>query len=154
MTSFVYALCQILNPWINQNNSYKNEEHMMATNTITNKFENHMLSIKAEHQKRIRPNFHHPTYNERHEKIIEMIDWTLERYRIIIQKNKIQQQQNEQDLGIINRIREELDEKRKIARNNITQSELRDEVAMYRLEETTIEDVLGEIGEFVNSGKL
>jgi len=22
----------------------------------------------------------HPTYNERHEKIIEMIDWTLEKY--------------------------------------------------------------------------
>ena len=79
-----------------------------------------------------------------------MIDWTLNRYSIVIQRNNIQQQ-HEQDLVIINRIREELDEKRKITRNNITQSELRDEVAMYRLEETTIEDVLGEIGEFVNS---
>jgi hypothetical protein len=85
---------------------------------------------------------------------MEMLDWTLDRYGIIIQKNKIQQQQNEQDLVIINRIREELEEKKKIARNNLTQSELRDEVAMYRLEETTIEDVLGEIDEFVNSGKL
>ena len=37
----------------------KNEEHMVATKTITNKFENHLLS-KAEHQKRIRPNLHHP----------------------------------------------------------------------------------------------
>ena len=54
---------------------------MVATNTITTKFENHLLSIKVEHQKQmIRPNLH-PTYNERHEKIIELIDWTLEKYR-------------------------------------------------------------------------
>ncbi len=45
-------------PWINQ--SSKNEELM--TTTTTNKFENHLLSIKAEHQKRIRPNLY-PTYN-------------------------------------------------------------------------------------------
>ena len=50
-----------LDPWINQN-----EEHKIATKTITNKFENHLLSIKDEHQKRIRPNLH-PTYNERHQ---------------------------------------------------------------------------------------
>jgi hypothetical protein len=40
---------------------------MMVTNT-RNKFENHLLSIKAEQQKRIRPNLH-PTYNQRHQKI-------------------------------------------------------------------------------------
>ena len=34
----MYALGQILTPWITQNNSNKNEEHMMATNTI-NKFD-------------------------------------------------------------------------------------------------------------------
>jgi hypothetical protein len=81
-----------------------------------------------------------------------MIDWTLNRYSIVIQRNHIQQQ-HEQDLVIINRIREELNEKRKIARNNNNniQSELRDEVATYRLEKTTIDDVLGEISEFVNS---
>ena len=39
---------------------------MVARNTITNKFENHLLSIKAEHQKRIRPTLH-PTYNQHHE---------------------------------------------------------------------------------------
>jgi hypothetical protein len=61
-----------LDPWINQNNSNKNEKYM-DTKTITNKFENHLLSIKAEHQKRIGPK-HHPTYNERHQKIIEIID--------------------------------------------------------------------------------
>ena len=48
----------------------------MTTNTITNTFENHLLFIKAEHQKKIRPNLH-PSYNERHEKIIEWIDWNL-----------------------------------------------------------------------------
>jgi hypothetical protein len=58
-----------LDPWINQN-----EEHI-DTKTITNKFENHLLSIKAERQKMIHPNSH-PTYNERHQKIIELIDWT------------------------------------------------------------------------------
>ena len=57
-----------------------NEKHIVATKTITNKFENHLLSIKDEHQKRIRPNLH-PTFNERHEKIIELIDWTWEKYK-------------------------------------------------------------------------
>jgi hypothetical protein len=72
----------------------------------------------------------------------------LERYRIAIKRNKIQQQ-HEKDLVIINRIREELDEKRKIAIYKNKQSELRDEVTMYRLEETTIDYVLFEIREFV-----
>jgi hypothetical protein len=48
----------------------------MTTNTINN-FANHLLSIRDERQKMIRPNCH-PTYNERHQKIIEMIDWTFE----------------------------------------------------------------------------
>ena len=47
-------------------NSIKNEEHMVARNTITNKFENHLLFIKDKHQKRIRPDLH-PTYNQHHE---------------------------------------------------------------------------------------
>ena len=63
-----------LDPWINQQNS--NNE----VNT-TSKFENHLLSIKDERQKMIRPNCH-PTDNEPHQKIIEMIDWTLEKYKI------------------------------------------------------------------------
>ena len=50
----------------------KNEEHMVATNTI-NIFENNLLSIKTERQNMIHPNSH-PIYNERHQKIIEMID--------------------------------------------------------------------------------
>jgi hypothetical protein len=139
-----------LDPWIKQ---YESEPPTVTEEDVRNsKFENYLLSYRDECQKTIERNSHqHPTFLERYQKIIEMINWTLERYRIVIQRNKNQQQQYEEDLVIINRIREELDEKRKIARNNITQSELRDEVAMYRLEETTIEDVLGEIGEFVNS---
>jgi hypothetical protein len=48
----------------------------MTPKTITNKFENHLLFIiKDQHQKMISSNSH-PTYNERHEKIIERIDST------------------------------------------------------------------------------
>jgi hypothetical protein len=72
-----------LDPWINQN-----QEHMVATN----KFENHLLSIKTERQKMIHPNSH-PTYNERHEKIIEMIDLVLEKYKAYMKKT---QQEDEQ----------------------------------------------------------
>ena len=62
-----------LDPWVNQkNNNYED----ITTNTINN-FENHLLSIRDERQEMIRPNCH-PTYNERHQKIIEMIDWTFE----------------------------------------------------------------------------
>ena len=63
---YLFCVCIMpnLDPWINQN-----EEHMVATKTI-NKFENHLIPIKTEHQERIRPNLH-PTYNERHQKIIE-----------------------------------------------------------------------------------
>jgi hypothetical protein len=56
-----------LDPWINPNES-------------TNKFENQLLSIRDERQKMIRPNCH-PTYNEHHQKIIELIDGTLEKYK-------------------------------------------------------------------------
>jgi hypothetical protein len=87
-----------------------------------------------------------------------MIDHTLEKYKEAVNnENNIQQQQNEYEeeekelLIIINNIFKELDKKRKIAINKNKQSELRDEVAMYRLEETTIDYVLSEIREFVYS---
>ena len=63
-----------LDPWINQS-----EEHMVATN----KFENHLLSIKAERQNMIHPKSH-LTYNERQQNIIDMIEWTLEKYKAAI----------------------------------------------------------------------
>ena len=30
----------------------------------------------------------HPTYNERHQKIIEMIDWALEKYTVAVNSQK------------------------------------------------------------------
>jgi len=53
----------------------------------------------------------HPTYNERHQKIIEMIDWTLEKYKANMEKT---QQQNDEQI-IIDNIIKELDKKRDIA---------------------------------------
>ena len=58
-----------------------------------------MLSIRAERQEMIHPKSH-PTYNERHQKIIEMIDWTLEKYKSAnIKENN---QQNEEAIIIDN----------------------------------------------------
>ena len=64
------------------NNDYED----IATKTI-NKFENHLLSIKTERQKMIHPNSH-PTCNERQQKIIEMIDWTLDKYKTAVNTYK------------------------------------------------------------------
>ena len=110
-----------LNLGINPN-SNKNEDYI-TTKTI-NKFENHLLSIKDEHQKRIRPNLH-PTYNERHEKIIEMIDWTLEKYNAAVINIKKKNQQDEEQ-EIIDNIIEELDKKKDIARNKMKKALLKD----------------------------
>jgi hypothetical protein len=110
-------------------NSIKNEEHMMATKTITNKFENHLLSIKAERQKTIHPNSH-PTNNERHEKIIQLIDWTLEKYKEAATTATNIQTKNQQndEVIIINNIIEELDKKRDTAINKKKKALLNDEV--------------------------
>ena len=62
-----------LDLWINQNSN--NED----TTTISN-FENSLLSIRDQYQK-IRLNSYHPISNERYEKIIEIIDHTLEKYK-------------------------------------------------------------------------
>ena len=95
----------------------------MATNTI-NEFENHLLSIKDEHQKRIRPNLH-PTYDERHQKIIEMIDWALDKYKTGVNT------QNMNEQVIINNIIEELDRKREVVINKKQKNLLKDEVLKY-----------------------
>jgi hypothetical protein len=47
-----------LDPWINQNNNGNKDEEHIGTKTITNKFENQLLSVKAERQKMIHPNSH------------------------------------------------------------------------------------------------
>jgi hypothetical protein len=55
-----------LDPWVNQQNSNNEVD-------TTIKFDNYLLSIRDERQNMIHPNSH-PTYNERHQKNIEMID--------------------------------------------------------------------------------
>jgi hypothetical protein len=152
-----------LDLWINQQNS--NED---TTTTISN-FENCLLSIRDQYQK-IRLNSDHPISNERYEKIIEMIDHTLEKYKeAVTNENNIQQQQHQQQqqqhqqqneyeeeekelLIIINDIFNELDKKRKIAINKNDKDLLRDQIESYRMEEITIDYILYIILEF--AGKL
>jgi hypothetical protein len=80
-----------LDPWVNQNED-------MTIKTI-NKFENHLLSIRDERHKMIHPNSH-STYNERQQKIIEMIDLVLEKYKTTANKIKMNQQNDEQKVII------------------------------------------------------
>ena len=140
-----------LDLWINQNSN--NED----TATISN-FENCILSIRDQYQK-IRLNSDHPISNERYEKIIEIIDHTLEKYKEAVNnENNIQQQQSEYEeeekelLIIINNISNELDKKRKTTINKNDKDLLRDQIESYRLEETTLDYILYIILDF--AGKL
>ena len=90
-----------LDPWMIQQSEEESPK--------PSKFENHLLCIRNERQKMIRTNCH-PTYNERHEKVIELIDWTLEKYKMNMEKNT--QQQNDKQV-IIDNILEELDKKKR-----------------------------------------
>jgi hypothetical protein len=130
-----------LDPWLNQ---YNNNYEDTATKTIS-KFENHLLSIKTEHQKMIHPNSH-PTYNERHEKIIEMIDLTMDKYKTAVNTQKMNQQ------VIIDNIIEELDRKRNITINKKQKTLLKNEVVEYGEEEDAIDYILFIIREV--TGKL
>jgi Fe-S cluster assembly iron-binding protein IscA len=89
----------------------------------------------------IRPNCH-PTYNERHQKIIELIDWTLENYR-----TRMKETHNEQ--VTINNIIKELVKKRDIAIHKKKKALFKDDVSMYRLEEDTIDYVLFIVRELI-----
>ena len=89
----------------------------------------------------------HPTYNEHHQKIIELIDWSLEKYKTNMEKT---QQQNEQ--VIIDNIIEKLDKKRDIAINKKKRAKLKDEVWKYGEEQDSIDYVLFIIREW--AGKL
>ena len=141
-----------LDLWINQNSN--NED----TTTISN-FENCLLSIRDQYQK-IRLNSYHLISNERYEKIIEIIDHTLEKYKEAVnnENNIQQQQQNEYEeeekelLIIINNIFNELDKKRKITINKNDKDLLRDQIESYRLEENTLDYILYIILDF--AGKL
>ena len=117
----------------------------LTTKTINN-FDNHLLSIKSE--AKIWFINSHPTYNERHEKIIELIDWTLEKYKDSLKKP--QQYEEEQEV-IIDNIIEELDKKREIAINKKNNALLKDEVSIYRLEENTLDYILFRIRELTGN---
>ena len=56
----------------------------------------------------IHPNSH-PTYNERHQKIIEIIDWTLDKNKIATNTQNVNEQ------VIIDKIIEEPDKKMEVA---------------------------------------
>ena len=142
---YIFCVCNMpnLDPWVNQNNKYED----MTPKTINN-FENHLLSTRTERQQMIHPNSH-PTYNERQQNIIDMIDWTLDKYKIATNSKNINEQ-NEQ--VIINNIIEELDKKRDIAINKMKKAILKDEVLKYGEEEDTIDYILFIIRE--GTGKL
>ena len=129
-----------LDPWMNQQSEEESPK--------PSKFETHLLYIRDERQEMIRPKSH-PTYNDHQQKIIELIDWTLEKYRTTYIKEN--NQQNEATI-IIDNIIEELDKKRNIAIHKMKKAMLKDEVSFYRLEETTLDYVLFTIWEL--TGRL
>ena len=88
----------------------------------------------------IHPNSH-PTYNERQQKIIEIIDWVLEKYKAGAHIKMTNQQTEEQEV-IIEEIIQELDKKRDIAINKKQKAVLKDEVLEYGEEEDTIDYIL------------
>jgi hypothetical protein len=94
-----------------------------------------LLSIRDERQKMIHPNSH-LTYNERQQKIIEMIDWTMDKYTAAVNTQKMNEQ------VIIDNIIDELDKKRDTAINKKKKALLKDEVWKYSEEEDTIDYVL------------
>jgi tRNA A37 N6-isopentenylltransferase MiaA len=122
-------------PEINEQNTL-NEESTSST-----KFEKDLLPIRDERQQMICPNCH-PTYNERHQKIIELINWTLEKYKAAATNIEKKNQQNDEETIIIDNIIEELDKKRDIAINKKKKALLMDEVSIYRLEETSLDYIL------------
>ncbi len=117
-----------LDPWLNQQSEEESPK--------PSKFENDLLSIRDERQRMIRPNCH-PTYNERHQKIIELIDWALLKYTDNIENAQLIEEQI-----IIDDIIKQLDKKRNIAIHKMKKAMLKDEVSMYRLQETTLDYVL------------
>ena len=129
-----------LDPSVNQNNNYED----MTTKTINN-LENHLLSIKTERQEMIH-HLSHPTYNKRQQKIIEMIDWVLEKYKIGTNIQKMNEQ------AIIDNIIEELDNKRNVTINKKKRAILKDETWNYSEEEDILDYILFIIRE--GTGKL
>jgi hypothetical protein len=122
----IFCVCNMpnLDHWVNQYNNFED-----TTTKTVSKFENHLLFIKTERQKMIHPNSHF-TYNERQQKIIELIDWNLVKYKTGTNIQKINEQ------AIIDNIIEELDNKRNVAINKKEEAILKDETWKYSEEDT------------------
>ena len=136
-----------LDPWLNQNENDQQQGRITNTAiTEENKLVNHLLSVRVQNRKQIKPNCH-TTYNEDHEKRIEIIDWVLKKYKDNLKKTNQQQQQNEEQV-IIDNIINELDRKRDIAINKKKKALLKDEMLKYRLEEDTLDYILFIIRDF------
>jgi hypothetical protein len=136
-----------LYPWLNQNENDQQQGRITNTAiTEENKLVNHLLSVRVQNRKQIKPNCH-TTYNEDHEKRIEIIDWVLKKYKDNLKKTNQQQQQNEEQV-IIDNIINELDRKRDIAINKKKKALLKDEMLKYRLEEDTLDYILFIIRDF------
>ena len=124
-----------LDPWLNRNEKDQQQKRISTATEEISKLESHLLSIRAQNQKEIKPNCH-PTYNADHEKRIELIDWTLKKYKDNLKNN----QQNEEQL--VDNIIDELDKKRDVAINKKKDADLKDEMLKYRLEEDALDYVL------------
>ena len=142
-----------LDPWINQSEKDQQQQQQQRINTPvtaataaeTSKLENHLLSVRDQNQKEIKPNCH-PTYNEDHEKRIEIIEWVL-KYKDGLSKKNNQQQNEEQ---VVDNIIDELDSKRDIAMSKKKDADLKDEMLRYRLEEDALDYVLFVIRDFTD----
>ena len=127
-----------LDPWLNQS-----EYDQRISTAESTKLEKHLLSIRTHNQKQIKPNCH-PTYNEDHEKRIEILDLVLKKYKDGISMDN--QQQNEEQ--VVDNIIDELDNNRNKAIKKKKDAELKDEMLKYRLEEDTLDYVLFVIRDF------
>jgi ubiquitin C-terminal hydrolase len=127
-----------LDSWLNQS-----EYDQRISTAESTKLEKHLLSIRTHNQKQIKPNCH-PTYNEDHEKRIEILDLVLKKYKDGISMDN--QQQNEEQ--VVDNIIDELDNNRNKAIKKKKDAELKDEMLKYRLEEDTLDYVLFVIRDF------
>ena len=94
----------------------------------------------------------HPTYNERQQKIIEMIDWVLEKYKAGANIKMTNPHNEEQEVIIIEEIIQELDKKRKIAIDKKQKTILKDEVLEYGEEEEEDDDTIDYILFLIHAG--
>ena len=71
-------------PWINQFDDA--DENDQITEEAYSKYENYLLSVREKFQRILEKDllYQYPNYFESYQKTIEMIDWTLIRYRMIL----------------------------------------------------------------------